>query len=113
MAIVAGGRLDQRITILTKTVVRGALGGHDETWAPLIVVYAEVLDMTGREIFNAKAMGSASTVKITIRWNDNIQADQRIQFSDGTLVRIEWVRKVLRRQFIELYCLELDDGSRV
>ena len=111
MAIVASGRLDQRITLQKKTIVRGSLGGHDESWSTLAVVYAETLDMSGRELFNAKAMGSEATIKITIRWRNDVHPDMRVVFSNGTMARIEWIRRVTRKQFIELYCLYLDDGS--
>ena len=85
MAIVASGRLDQRITLQKKTIVRGSLGGHDETWTTLAVVYAETLDMSGRELFNARAMGSSATIKITIRWRNDVHPDMRVLFSDGTM----------------------------
>ena len=111
MAIVASGRLDQRITLQKKTVLRGALGGHDETWSTLAVVYAETLDMSGREIFNAKAMGSEATMRITIRWRNDVHHDMRVVFLDGTMARIEWIRHVTRKQYLELYCISLDDGS--
>ncbi len=107
--IVSSGRLDQRITIQQKTVVRGALGGHDDTWATLATVWAETTDMTGREIFNAKAMGSAATQLITIRYRTDVHADMRIIFSNGSMARIEWIRHVSRREYMELYCLSLDD----
>ena len=108
MGIVSVGILDQRITIQIKTVVRGNLGGHDETWATLATVWAQTLDMTGREIFQAKAMGSAATMLITIRYRNDVKADQRILFSDGSLARIEWVRHVTRKERLELYCLKID-----
>jgi SPP1 family predicted phage head-tail adaptor len=85
MGLVAAGFLDQRITIQTLTVVRGALGGHDETWSPLATVWAQMMDMTGREIFQAKAMGSAATVLITIRYRSDVRASQRILFTDGSI----------------------------
>ncbi len=107
--IVSSGRLDQRITIQQKTVVRGALGGHDETWSTLATVWAETTDLTGHEIFNAKAMGSAATQLITIRYRTDVRADMRVIFSDGSMARIEWIRRVTRREFMELYCLSLDD----
>ena len=109
MPLIASGRLNQRVTILEKTVVRGPLGGHDETYAPLITVWAEILDMTGRQIFDAKALGSEATQRVTIRWNDDITEDQRVQYSDGSIARIEWIRRVLPRQWIELYCLNLNE----
>ncbi len=111
MAIVASGRLDQRITLQKKTVLRGSLGGHDESWSMLAVVYAETLDMSGRELFNAKAMGSEATIKITIRWRNDVHPDMRVVFQDGTMARIEWIMRVTRKQYMELYCLSLDDGS--
>lgn len=106
--IVSSGRLDQRITLQKKTVVRGALGGHDDTWATLATVWAETADMTGHEIFNAKAMGSAATQLITIRFRSDVHADMRVIFSDGNMARIEWIRYVTRREFMELYCLSID-----
>ncbi len=109
MGLVAAGFLDQRITIQQLTVVRGALGGHDETWSPLATVWAQMMDMTGREIFQAKAMGSAATVLITIRYRSDVRASQRILFTDGSLARIEWIRHVTRKERLELYCLRLDD----
>ncbi|MDE2466755.1 MAG: phage head closure protein [Alphaproteobacteria bacterium] len=108
MGIVSAGILDQRITIQELTVVRGALGGHDETWSTLATVWAQKLDMTGREIFQAKAMGSAATLLITIRYRPDVKASMRVVFSDGSMARIEWIRHVTRKERLELYCLKLD-----
>ncbi len=109
MGIVSAGILDQRVTILQLTVVRGALGGHDDTWAPLATVWAQVEDMTGHEIFQAKAMGSAATLLVTLRYRSDIKANQRVILPDGTVTRIEWLRRVSRKERLELYCLRLDD----
>ncbi len=106
--IVSGGRLDQRITIQQMTVAKGPLGGHQETWATLAVVWAETRDMTGRELFNAKGMGASSTQVLTIRWRADVKPAMRILFSDGTLARIEWIRRVTRKEYIELYCVQFD-----
>jgi len=110
MPLVDAGRLNQRVTILVKTVVRGDMGGHDETWAPLTngVVWAEIVDMSGREIYNARAMGSEATKRITIRWRTDVKADQRVQFSDGTQARVEWIREVRPRLWIEMFCLDVN-----
>lgn len=106
--IVCAARLDQRITIQQKTVVRGALGGHEETWTDVAIVWAETRDMTGREIFNAKAMGSAATQLITVRYRTDVKPDMRVRFADGSLARIEWMRHVTRKEYMEMYCLSLD-----
>ena len=109
MALVSSGILDQRITINVLTVVRGALGGHDETWAPYATVWAQMQDMTGREIFQAKAMGSAATKLFTIRYLEGVKPAMRVVAPDGTVCRIEWIRSVTRKEYLELYCLVLDD----
>lgn len=106
--ITSAGRLDQRITIQQKTVARGALGGHAETWADLATIWAETRDMTGREIFNAKAIGNAATMLLTIRFRADIKADMRVLFSDGLMGRIEWIRHVTRREYMELYCVVIN-----
>lgn len=111
MPLVSSGRLNQQITIQSMTPVRGALGGHDETWSNFATVWAEVTDMSGRELFNAKAMGSEVTKRITIRYRTDIVAAMRVIFSDGSMARIEWIRRVLPKLWVELYCLDLDEGS--
>lgn len=111
MPLVSSGRLNQRITIQAMTLVRGALGGHDETWADFASVYAEVTDMSGRELFNARAMGSEVTKRITIRYRTDIKASMRVVFSDGSMARIEWIRRVSPKLWVELYCLDMDEGS--
>lgn len=109
MAIAPSGILDQRVAIQELTVVRGAMGGHDETWNTLATVWAQTLDMTGREIYQAKEMGSAATMLVTIRWRSDVKASMRVIFSDGSMARIEWIRHVTRKERLELYCLALND----
>lgn len=109
MPLVSSGRLNQRITILEKTIVRGQFGGHDETWSTLASVWAEIVDMSGREIFQAHAMGSDVTKRLTIRWRTDVKADQHVVFADGSMARIQWIRRMSPKLWIELYCLDLND----
>ncbi len=109
MALVSSGVLDQRITINQLIVVRGEFGGHDETWAPFATVWAQMQDMTGREIFQAHAMGSAATKLFTIRYLKGVTPAMQVIAPDGTVCRIEWIRYVTRKEYMELYCLVLDD----
>lgn len=106
--IVSAGRLDQRIRIQQKTAARGELGGHTEVWSDLASVWAETRDMTGKEIFNAKAMGSAATQLITIRFRTDVKPDMRVVLPDGVVARIEWIRHVTRREYMELYCVSFN-----
>ncbi|BBE50898.1 Head-tail adaptor [Ferriphaselus amnicola] len=106
---VSAGRLDRRITLQQKTAARGALGGHQEVWSNLATVWAEVRDLSGREIFNAKAVGSAATRVATIRYRADVKADHRVLLANGIKLRIEWLRRIERHETLELYCLEIDE----
>lgn len=106
--IVSSGRLDQRIRIQQKTVARDELGGHAETWSDLATVWAETLDLNGKEMFSAKAIGSAVNERITIRYRTDVKADMRVMHQDGSLARIEWIRHVTRKEFMELFCIYID-----
>ena len=106
---VSAGRLDRRITLQIKTIARGNLGGHQEVWTDFATVWAEVRDLSGREIFNAKSVGSSATRVLTLRYRDDVHADQRVKFQDGRIARIEWLRRTERHEYLELFCLDLDD----
>ena len=60
---------------------------------------------------NARAMGSAVTKRITIRYRTDITAAMRVIFADGSMARIEWIRRVSPKLWVELYCMDLDEGS--
>lgn len=106
--IISSGELDQRITIERLTVARGVLGGHEEAWSDLATVWAKSRDLSGRELYNAQAVGSAVTQCIAIRTRADVKAEMRIRFADGTRARIEWIRRVTRREYMELYCLDIN-----
>lgn len=108
MTIVSAGILDQRITIQYLSLARGALGGHDEVWNDLATVYAQTIDLSGKEIFQSKAMGSETQVIVTIRWRSDVTNAMRIQTSSGTLMRIANLRRVTRKEFLVLECVLLD-----
>ncbi len=110
MSLVSSGILDQRITINELTVVRGPLGGHDETWSTFATVWAQIIDMNGREIFQAHAMGSAATKLITTRYITGVIPAMQVVLPDGVICRIEWIRAVSRKKYMELYCLVLNDN---
>ncbi len=114
--------------VMQMNVVRGALGGHDESWSTLATVWANVQDMNGHEIFKAKAMGSQATKMITVRYRPDVRpamhvvlpregfslsqvviGENPLSAENGVILRIEWIQRVSRKEYIVLYCLALDD----
>ena len=108
-SLVSSGILDQRVTIQQYTNVKGTYGGHDETWSTFITVWAQTVDMTGREIYQAKEMGAAANVMVVTRYIDGITTAMRVLLPDGNFARIQWIRRVTRKERLELYCLLLND----
>lgn len=105
MRPVPSGNLDQRVRIQHKTVVRDDIGGHTETWADLATVWAEVRPMTGKQIVNAKAIGSEANMLVTIRNRSGLSADMRILLADGSVAMIEWLQVYMSREpFLEIHC---------
>lgn len=102
------GSLDRRVTIETPTSTRGETGGHEESWAVLEMLWANVRDLSGRETFNAQAAGSKVSKVVTLRWRSDITPDMRVRFADGTTARISWVRELVRAQWIEIYCEKVE-----
>lgn len=101
-------QFDQRIALQQMTVVRDAVGGHAETWATLATVWAKVRDMSGKEIFSAKAAGNAVSQCLTIRYRSDVKAAMRVLFADGSLARIEWIRQMNRKEYLELYAVAIN-----
>lgn len=71
------GRLDQRVTIQTKSVTRGAHGGEIVTWTDVATEWMEVLPISGREFVALRAAGSDLTVRFRMRYRAGITAAMR------------------------------------
>jgi len=97
------GRLDRRVTLQSATISKDAAGAPVSTWADLATVWANVRDLSGRDMIAAQQAGNAVSRVVTIRWRDGITAALRLLFSDGKTANIGWVREIGRKEWIELY----------
>jgi len=72
------GRLDRRLTILRRTLSRNSYGEQIESFDPLATVWAQKLDVTGREFFAAQKTLAENTTRFRIRWRDDLSVTDRI-----------------------------------
>lgn len=79
------GDLDTLIEIQSLTTIRDSFGGVVETWATIDTVWAQIKDLEGREYFLAQQARSEVTVKIVIRWRDNL-LPQATRIKEGSRV---------------------------
>ena len=96
------GRLDRRITIQSKTESQDAFGAPIATWASWASVWAERLEMSGREYFTAQQVTPEVMRKYRIRWMSNLTTLNRILDEDGEPFDIVRVVEIGRREGLEL-----------
>lgn len=78
--MIAAGRMDQRVTIESKSVTRAANGEEVVTWGTLATVWAEVIPLRGREFFAAAQNQQAVDVRLRIRERSDLTGDMRLQW---------------------------------
>lgn len=74
------GRLRQRITIRRDVRSPNGKGGFTTAWQDVGTVWAEVIGRTGREATIGEAIQGISVYQITIRYRDDILADDQIRY---------------------------------
>jgi len=72
------GKLRHRITIQQATETLSATGAVSLTWATLATVWAERMDLSGREFFQASQVNAEKTVKFRIRYRADLTAKMRV-----------------------------------
>ena len=97
-------RPDQRIVLQSKSVTRAANGEEIVTWIPVATVWAEIVQLRGREFFAAAQMQEATDVRVRMRYRAGITRDMRVVWRDGTLDIVS-VIEVGRKDVLELMCL--------
>lgn len=100
--MLAAGRMDQRVTLQSKSVTRDAVGAAVETWADDVTVWASVRDLRARETMTAQQVGNAVSRIVHIRWRTGVSADQRLKFDDNRIGRIAAVSELGRKETLEL-----------
>ena len=96
------GRLDRRITIQSKTESQDAFGAPIAAWVSFAAVWAERIEMSGREFFTAQQVTPEVIRKYRIRWVSNLTTLNRILDEDGEPFDIVRVAEVGRRHWLEL-----------
>lgn len=101
----AAGRLNQRVTVLHKVVVRDALGGEGaSSWAPVFQAWAEVEPMRMREYLAARAGQVDLTCRICLRYRAGVTADMRVQHGAAVYEIVEIVDPFAKHETLEILC---------
>lgn len=105
------GCMRHRVSVQTLSEARAADGGVTESWSTTHLAYADIQPIRGREFFNAEAVNSDVTHKVTIRYRAGITPKMRLLFGTRELHITSVINVNERNDCLELMCKEVVDGS--
>jgi len=104
------GDLNKRIKI-SELVTGGSpvvdeCGEPNTSWDELDTVWAAIEPLTGREFFAQQQVQSEITVRIRIRYRDDIVSGMKAEYGDKTYVIQNIIDKEEKHQELQLMCSE-------
>lgn len=72
------GKLDQRVTLQSRSVVKDALGQDTITWVDVATVWAQRINQRSAEAFAAAQMGDDDVVELHIRYRADVLTTWRL-----------------------------------
>ena len=101
------GRLRHRVTIEQSTPVAAADGELIDSWTTVATVWAEVLELRGREYIAAREAHAEVTTKIKLRYIAGLTPKMRVIFGAHTYDIAHIVDLQGRTRDLELLCTEI------
>lgn len=101
------GRLRHRVALQTVSEARSSTGAVTETWNTTATVWAEVVDLAGREFWDARQVNAELTARIRIRYRSGIVPKMRAVFGARTFDIQSVIDPEGRRRELVLMCREL------
>lgn len=98
------GRLDQRVTLQSKSATRAANGEEVVSWVDVATVWAQVQQLRGKEFFAGAQMQDAVDVRVRVRYRSGVTRDQRLLWR-GAPLDIVGIVELGRKEALEIMCL--------
>ena len=105
------GQLRYRVEILRRMKGKDEAGATISEWRPSAVVWADVRHLSGTETLRHDVLTASARASVRIRWRSDVSAEMRLRVG-GTLYAVRSViPDFTRREFLDLVCESLPDGS--
>ncbi len=101
------GRLRHRVTLQQPLKSQDATGAEVLSWSTVTTVWAEVLELRGREYLAEREVHSDVTAKIRIRYRADVTVEWHVLFGTHTYDVTHAVDLMGRRRELELMCSEV------
>jgi SPP1 family predicted phage head-tail adaptor len=73
------GKMDERVTLRSRTVTTDAMGQDAITWATVAVVWAQRINQRSAEAFQAAQMGDDDVIELHIRHRADVLTTWRLE----------------------------------
>lgn len=105
------GDLRHIITIQKFTTVVNENGFEEEAWQDYKTVWASVSNLSGREYYQAAAVQAEKTVKLLIRYSQELDTSMRILFKDKQYNITSIDNMKYANKYIEIKALEVENNG--
>jgi SPP1 family predicted phage head-tail adaptor len=96
--------MNHRITLLTRSVSRDAMGGEVVTWNDAGDDWAEVTPLTGREYFQAMQENAEYEIRFRVRYRSDVEQDWRLIWRGKQYDVLRVIDVAARMRTTEMHC---------
>jgi SPP1 family predicted phage head-tail adaptor len=104
--MMVSGRLDRRITIQSKSVVKDSYGQKITTWGTFLTVWSNPVQRDGREQTADDNRTTLRPVTFRVRWNSTITNEMRVIW-EGDYYKIEDIKELGRKKGLMIITMKL------
>ena len=104
--MVDAGKLTKRIILQKSIMTQNTYGEEVPTWETISSVWAQIIELRGKEFWTSKQLNSEITSKLTIRYRTDVDTTVRIMYGS----RIFYILSIIRDDnttYLELMCKEV------
>lgn len=102
------GLMDRRVTIEQLTTVADEYNQKIPTWATFRVVWAEMMDRSGSESYQADQLTASRNTVWRIRFISSLNETMRIRYQ-GRVYNIEAIKRLDRKMYMDVVTTLQDD----
>lgn len=100
------GKLIHRVIIQEPIETKGAMGGTTKTWVNFHASWADVREMSGRELNQSDQVASKVIATCFIRYKSNLDASMRLLHGDNIYQIESVINKDGKKKMLELTLYE-------
>jgi len=100
------GDFRHRITFQKQVKTADDYKGHTIIWQDVVIVWAQVDPLSGREYFYAHQIKNAVSHRVRIRYRTDVSEEMRIKHGDRYFSIESMIDMKERREFLEIVCQE-------